>query len=146
MSLGRKIKDLRLGRGLTQAELAERMGVHTLTLALFEQDRRMPGTERLAWLAEFFGVSMDELMCSDRTVHRWFGSSGELPTVKNILMFSIAFCLSIDVCLALLKSLHCSLWPEDVRYVELLLRNYPGQAVESLPLVDCMCLKMPRFR
>ena len=62
MSLGRKIKDLRLGRGLTQAELAERMGVHTLTLALFEQDRRMPGTERLAWLAEFFGVSMDELM------------------------------------------------------------------------------------
>ena len=89
---------------------------------------------------EHFGLShkdlADELMCSDRTVHRWFGSRQDWPTLRSVLMFSVAFCFSMANCQKVLESLNCCLCFDDRQFVEMLLRCYAGNAVEALPYLE----------
>lgn len=59
MSIGKKLKTLRKGRGLTQFELSEKVGLSRATLSNYETDRRTPHLPELRVLAEFYGVSLD---------------------------------------------------------------------------------------
>ena len=51
------VKDLRLKNGLTQEELAEKIGVHVQTVWAWENGKNNPKGKRLRDLAEFFHVS-----------------------------------------------------------------------------------------
>lgn len=55
------LRALRRARHLTQAELAECLGVSKSAVAMWEGGRREPDVETLQYLSEFFGVSLDEL-------------------------------------------------------------------------------------
>ena len=61
MELGKKIKQQRFKAGLTQEQLAEKMGVGAQAVSKWETGAAMPDITALPLLAEVFGVSIDEL-------------------------------------------------------------------------------------
>ena len=61
MELGKKIRQLRFKAGLTQEQLAERMGVGAQSVSKWENAVSMPDITALPLLAEIFGVSIDDL-------------------------------------------------------------------------------------
>ena len=61
-TLGRMIASLRKEQGMTQLELAERMGVTDKAVSKWERDLSCPSVDALPRLAELFGVSVDTLM------------------------------------------------------------------------------------
>ena len=56
------ISSLRKERGMTQAELAEKMGVTDKAVSKWERDLSFPDINSIPKLAEVFEVSVDELM------------------------------------------------------------------------------------
>ena len=60
-SIGRRVKRERSALGLTQRQLAERIGVGVPHVSKIEAGRENPSDELLARLAEAFGVDADEL-------------------------------------------------------------------------------------
>lgn len=65
-SLGKRISELRKKKGITQDQLAEEMGVSSQAVSKWENDISCPDIGLLPQLADFFGVSLDELMRGDR--------------------------------------------------------------------------------
>lgn len=61
MELGAKIKQLRVRAGLTQEQLAERLGLSAQAVSKWETASAMPDITLLPLIAEQFGVSIDEL-------------------------------------------------------------------------------------
>lgn len=61
-TLGDRIAAAREGAGLTQAELATRLGVRKTTLEAWENDRREPRANRLQLLTGMLGVSLRWLL------------------------------------------------------------------------------------
>lgn len=53
---GDRLKQLRKAAGLTQAELAEKVGSHTITVSRWETDEREPTWTNIAALAKALGV------------------------------------------------------------------------------------------
>ncbi len=60
--LGPRLRRLRLERGWTLAQLAERIGGTVRAIFYYEQEGRFPPAPALAKLAEAFGLSMEALM------------------------------------------------------------------------------------
>ncbi len=61
-SFGSMIQEMRKEAGMTQAELAERMGVTDKAVSKWERDISFPDINTIPKLAEIFNVSVDELM------------------------------------------------------------------------------------
>lgn len=61
-TLGIMIASLRKEQGLTQLELAEKMGVTDKAVSKWERDLSCPDVNTIPKLAEVFGISVDELM------------------------------------------------------------------------------------
>ena len=70
--LGTRIASLRQGRGISQAELAQRLNISTSAIGMYEQGRREPSVDTLVALAKEFGVSLDYLL------------SGKPDTVRDV--------------------------------------------------------------
>ena len=67
MSLGDEMKNrlkfLRKTRGYTQISLQMRTGIEQALLSKFETGERVPPTETLVRLADFYNVSIDYILC-----------------------------------------------------------------------------------
>lgn len=67
MSLGdvmqNRLKELRKSRGYTQVSLQLQTGIEQSLLSKFENGERVPPTETLVRLAEFYNVSIDYILC-----------------------------------------------------------------------------------
>lgn len=61
-TFGTTIAALRKAQGMTQLELAEKMGVTDKAVSKWERDLSFPDVSSLPKLAEIFGVTVDELM------------------------------------------------------------------------------------
>ena len=61
-ALARRLVELRQGAGLTQPELAERIGTNPSNIAFWELSGTAPRGEILPALARALGVSIDELL------------------------------------------------------------------------------------
>ncbi|MGV2049305.1 helix-turn-helix domain-containing protein [Agrobacterium sp. 22-209-1] len=59
MSLGSIIRDSRKAKGLTQGEVAEKLGVSVQAVSQWERDATVPGAMNLIELKEFLGFSLD---------------------------------------------------------------------------------------
>lgn len=57
-----RLRAIRQRRDLTQAELAEKVGVFQTAISQFEQGRAQPSIETLYRIAEALGVSAAELL------------------------------------------------------------------------------------
>lgn len=60
--LGTRIAMLRKQNGISQKELAERLGVSASSIGMYEQGRREPSGDRLVEMAAIFCVSTDYLL------------------------------------------------------------------------------------
>nr|MBO2495053.1 XRE family transcriptional regulator [Clostridia bacterium] len=60
--IGRKIKELRLKKGITQEELAKVLGVTTSMVGMYETGARKPSYEVLNKIARYFNVTTDYLL------------------------------------------------------------------------------------
>lgn len=85
MTMGERIKMLRVEKGLSQAELAKILGVARPTVSNWEKDIIRP-LRRLNKVADFFGVSTDFLMCN--TDRRNFAMNNPTPRSVRIPVFS----------------------------------------------------------
>ena len=67
MSLGdimqNKLRTLRKSRGYTQVSLQMRTGIEQALLSKYESGERIPPTETLLRLADFYNVSIDYILC-----------------------------------------------------------------------------------
>ncbi len=61
MELDKRIKQLRLKAGLTQEQLAEKLGIGPQAVSKWENRAAMPDITMLPLLSEVFGVSIDDL-------------------------------------------------------------------------------------
>ena len=62
MTIGKRIAQLRKEKGLTQEELAVRMGVSPQAVSKWENDQTCPDISALPKLSKLLGVTVDELL------------------------------------------------------------------------------------
>ena len=60
-----KLKALREARGLTQQQVAQRVGISKAMISAYETASKAPSIEVLIRLSRLFGVSVDYLVCVD---------------------------------------------------------------------------------
>ena len=72
MDLGQKIRQLRRKAGLTQEQLAEKLGIGGQSVSKWENAASMPDITLLPLLAETFGISIDDLfdLSNDQRLNR----------------------------------------------------------------------------
>ena len=58
-----RLKELRKSKGYTQISLQMHTGIEQALLSKFENGERIPPTETLLRLAEFYNVSIDYILC-----------------------------------------------------------------------------------
>jgi len=78
-SLGQRLARLRKARGLTQTDLAEKVGVSQPNISEYERDTFRPNSDTLLIIAQVLNVSADELLG-----HRV--SAKETPPVSRKIM------------------------------------------------------------
>ena len=61
-----RLKQLRLSSGKTQQELADELGISPSAIGMYEQGRRQPDRATLILMSEYFGVSVDYLLGTER--------------------------------------------------------------------------------
>ena len=65
MPLGQNVQRLRRAAGLSQEELAERLGVTRQAVSKWERDGAYPEMEKLAKMSQLFGVTVEALLNGD---------------------------------------------------------------------------------
>ena len=58
-----RLKELRKSKGYTQVALQMHTGIEQALLSKFENGERIPPTETLIRLADFYNVSIDYILC-----------------------------------------------------------------------------------
>lgn len=62
VSIGTKLRSLRLQAGLTQTQLANAAGILQGVLTRYETDKKVPSAPRLAAIARALGVTVEEIL------------------------------------------------------------------------------------
>ena len=62
MEIGKRIKELRGGKGWNQEEFAEKVFVSRQTVSSWENDKSYPDIKSLLLMSELFGITLDELV------------------------------------------------------------------------------------
>lgn len=83
MTTGQKIQALRKGRGLTQEQLAARLGVSRQAVSRWELDETLPDTQNLLPLKEALGVSIDTLLDSTQGLEEPAPQEGPAPAAAS---------------------------------------------------------------
>ena len=83
MTTGQKIQALRKGRGLTQEQLAARLGVSRQAVSRWELDETLPDTQNLLPLKEALGVSIDMLLDSTQGLEEPALQAGPAPAAAS---------------------------------------------------------------
>ena len=82
MLVGRRIKELRIKKGLSQQELGEIVGVTKVSVCGYENGSRVPSLETFEQMAELFGTTTDyllgrEVMIKDSNTREFVGTMSE---------------------------------------------------------------------
>lgn len=104
-TFGAMVASLRKEQGMTQLELAEKMGVTDKAVSKWERDLSFPDVSSLPCLAEIFGISVDELMQGrERTEEQ---ESGEkTAALVDVILKGIAAAMGVAVAvLTILKQI-----------------------------------------
>lgn len=107
-TLGTMIAALRKQAGMTQLELAEKMGVTDKAVSKWERDLSCPDVASLPRLAEIFDVSVDELMQA-RTKAAPDSVANAPDNILTLIFRALALAMGVSVtALTALKKLDSS--------------------------------------
>ena len=84
MNFGDKLKQHRLKEGLSQEQLAEKIGVSRQAITKWETKRGLPDVENMIILAELFKLTLDELVLEEVKKHEEKPEVFESETVYDI--------------------------------------------------------------
>ena len=93
-TLGTMIAELRKQHGMTQLELAEKMGVTDKAVSKWERDLSCPDINSLPNLAQILGVSVEELMQIKKEADTPTGKANE---ILDIAPKAVAMAMGIAV-------------------------------------------------
>ena len=99
-TMGMMIAALRKEQGMTQLELAEKMGVTDKAVSKWERDLSCPDISTLPKLAEIFGISVDDLM----QVKPGADEKKDVPELVHTILTGVA--LAMGVAVMVLSFLH----------------------------------------
>ncbi|WP_075878429.1 helix-turn-helix domain-containing protein [Merdibacter massiliensis] len=103
-TLGMMIASLRKENGMTQFELAEKMGVTDKAVSKWERDLSCPDVNTIPKLAEVFGISVDELMQIKAESQN--ETRKDITPMIHMIMKAIALAMGVGVVvLSILKEL-----------------------------------------
>lgn len=68
--LSGKLKELRTGAGLTQEQVAEKLGVTRSAIARWESGKGIPDISNLILISDYFNISLDEMIKGDDAVQK----------------------------------------------------------------------------
>ena len=85
-TMGSKLSRLRRARGLTQDEMAERLGVSAQAVSKWENDVSCPDIAQLPKIAELFGVTIDELFSRESVMPVTVVSAEQRKPLENMLL------------------------------------------------------------
>lgn len=93
INIGENIKRLRMKKQITQEQLAVAMGVSSAAVSKWERENTLPDVSLLPLLANYFGVSIDELMGYDAArieneIDRFFEERNKLFKVGNVAEYT----------------------------------------------------------
>lgn len=83
MSFKDKLKELRKQRSITQEDLAKQIGISKSAIGMYESGQREPNFETLEIFADYFNVTMDELL--DRDTQTGYYTDPETADIANAL-------------------------------------------------------------
>ncbi len=95
-TLGMMIASLRKEKGMTQLELADKMGVTDKAVSKWERDLSCPDINSIPQLSEILGVSVDELMQikkTDQTVE----AAKPISNIIDTIFKGIALAMGVAV-------------------------------------------------
>lgn len=103
-TLGMMIAFLRKENGMTQLDLAEKMGVTDKAVSKWERDLSSPDINTIPKLAEIFGISVDELM--QIKAESQSEAKKDITPMFHMIMKAIALAMGVGVAvLSVLKEL-----------------------------------------
>lgn len=62
MNYGKNFREFRIEKGLSQRDLAKATGISQQAISFWEQDKRMPNMDDCIKLADFYEITLDELV------------------------------------------------------------------------------------
>ena len=62
LTIGKRVKELRVKNKMTQEQLAEKLQVSRQSISKWESDATRPDFDKLKFLAEFYHISLDHLL------------------------------------------------------------------------------------
>ena len=113
MEIGNKIAELRRKKGLSQEELAEKIGVARQTISKWELGETSPDIKQSKELSKIFNVSLDELTNNDikdvlveKTSNTERLAGLILKLIKVIVIFIILFPVVLITARIIFKNIH----------------------------------------
>lgn len=61
----KRLREVRMSSGLTQQNMADKLGISLNAYQKYEQAERSPSLECLVSIADIFDISLDYLLCRD---------------------------------------------------------------------------------
>ncbi|MBE7086030.1 MAG: helix-turn-helix transcriptional regulator [Clostridiales bacterium] len=65
MNYGKELKAHRESKNISQSELAKKIGVNQATISLWEDNKRTPTIDNCVAMADFYEITLDELIGRD---------------------------------------------------------------------------------
>lgn len=113
MEIGKKISELRKKKGLSQEELAEKVGVARQTISKWELGETSPDLKQSKELSKIFNVSLDELTDNDikdilveKTSNTEKLSGLILKSIRFIIIFIILLPIILVTAKIISKNIH----------------------------------------
>ena len=97
MEFNKKLQELRKQKSLTQEALAEKLYVSRTAVSKWESGRGYPSIDSLKAIAQFFAVTIDELISTDEMLN--VAEDGQRRTAKHYRDLVLGL---LDICISLL--------------------------------------------
>ena len=81
---GERIKKLRKSKGVTQRELAERLGISEQAISKWEKNLSNPSTKNLLQIAKIFGVSITYFYQDEETQSKKIAHEGGMASLREL--------------------------------------------------------------
>lgn len=89
MAINHELRQLRLARGMTQEQAAERLGVTRQALSSYETGRTRPDLDTLLRLAEVYGTDLEGILYGQEPARRALGQARRTALILLVLLVGL---------------------------------------------------------